>query len=131
MPEHDGIFEAYESDQPDVAEQFETFLNGLQGLTVADLDNIEIIMHIRLRSLLTVDQLHQRAHHLISLAEHTLQQPGSLRDAETGEPVSPILVENFPGGPQEVIDMIQSGHVQDNDITAFLEQFGDRNTEEE
>lgn len=123
MPEFSDYEFADVPEIPDVITKFEEFLNGFDNLTTRDVDNIEIVIYCRLRALLTADQLHQRAHILIAQAEHALHMPGAFTDPDTGEEVQPILVENFPGGHEEVLAMFEQGKVDDESIAAFLSQF--------
>jgi hypothetical protein len=110
----------YESEKPDATELFEEFLNSQPSLTIRDMDNIQAVIYIRLRSLLTVDELHRRAHWILLNAEHTMHQPGALTDPETGEAVPPVLVENFEGGAQEVMEMFAQHQITDEGIDDFF-----------
>lgn len=123
MPEFSEEFSPQEAEAAELVDEFEKFLDARPQITLNDLDNIETVIYIRLRSLLTVDQLHHRAHALIQGAEALLRTPGALTDVDTGEPVEPTLVENFPGGAAEVIAMAQGMDLSDDDIEAFLSQY--------
>jgi hypothetical protein len=128
MPED---YEIAPSEPEDIVERFEDFLNKQDTLTLNDLDNMEMVIYVRLRSLLTVEQLHHRAHSIIQAAEELLHTPGALQDTDTGEVTKPLLVENFPGGVQEVLAMTQDmNNVSDDEIAAFLTQFGVKDEEE-
>lgn len=130
MPEFSEEFEINDSENGDIVDLFEQFLDSQPKITITDLDNIEMVIFIRLRSLLTVDQLHHRAHAIIQGAEALLRTPGALTDQDTGEPVEPTLVENFPGGAQEVIAMAAGMDISDEDIEEFLSQYENEGEEE-
>ncbi len=110
--------------QPDHVHHFETFLNeaalGDPGLNVSDLDTMQIVIMIRLRSVFTPEQLHQRAHMLIAQAEEWLAEPGALR-GEDGEAASPVLVENFEDR-EDLLDMMgeSTQELSDEDIEKLL-----------
>ncbi len=111
--------------QPDLVEQFETFLNhsaaNPPGLNVADLDTMTIVILIRLRSIFSPEELHQRAHILIAQCEEWLSEEGALR-GEDGEPADPVLVENFEDR-EELLEMMSEStrEVSDEEIETFLE----------
>ena len=110
--------------QPDLVEQFETFLNKsaaeYPGLNVADLDTMTIVILIRLRSIFSPEELHQRAHILIAQCEEWLAEPGALR-GEDGEAADPVLVENFED-KGELLEMMSEStkEVSDDEIEKFL-----------
>lgn len=110
--------------QPDHVENFETLLNeaaqGYPGLNVADLDTMTIVILIRLRSIFSPEQLHQRAHYLIAQTEEWLGEEGALR-GDDGEPATPVLVENFED-KEDLINMLAEStkEVSDDEIEEFL-----------
>ncbi len=112
--------------QPDLVRMFEDFLNASAsldpGLTVQDLDTMQIVIMIRLRSVFTVEDLHQRAHELITQAETWLQEPGALR-GEDGESVEAVLVENF-GDRVDLLKMMSESTkaISDADLSALLDE---------
>jgi hypothetical protein len=114
--------------QPDHVFTFETFLNeaaaGDPGLNVHDLDTMQIVIMIRLRSVLTVEQLHQRAHVLITQAEEWLSEPGALR-GEDGEPADPVLVEKF-SDRDDLLEMMSDStkEITDEEINELLDGEG-------
>ena len=123
MPEN---FESQEAPEDDLTAQFETFLNeaasSSTGLSVADLDTMTIVILIRLRSIFSPEDLHQRAHILIAQTEEWLKEPGALR-GDDGEPADPVLAENF-SDKEELVEMLAEStrEVTDDDINALLEE---------
>ena len=123
MPEYQEIPEEDMSKFEANVERFEKFLAELPNdVTLYDLDNFEVILYCRLRSILTQDQLHQRAHMLITKAEHLLHTPGVFTD-EVGGEVTPILVENFEDAQdlQNALHQLTAG-LSEDDLTALLDQ---------
>ncbi len=113
-------------EEPDIASEFEDWLNAAAdrpgGITVYDIDMMEVVLMVRLRSVFTEAQLHQRCHALIQFAEQVIQTEGGLID-EDGNPQPPILVENFQGDAEDLQAMHAANQkgISDEDIAAFLE----------
>jgi hypothetical protein len=102
---------------------FEQFLENLpDDVSLFDLDNFEVIMYCRLRSIMTLEQLHQRAHILIQKAEAMLHTEGVFTD-EHGNPINPILRENFESldDLNEMMGQLRT-NISDDDLTALLSE---------
>lgn len=95
----------------DHASEFEDWLNILAdqtgGLTVYDLDMMATIITIRLRSVFTAQQMHERSHGIIAYAEKILQTPGGLVDDQGNEQPA-MLVENFQGDADDLTAMLKA-----------------------
>lgn len=115
----------------DLASDFEDWLNvrsedGI-GVRVADLDLMEAIILIRLRSIFTIEQMHERAHAMIVYAEAILDAPEGLIDGD-GNPHPGMKVENFEGTQEELISMLNENALQeitDEEISGFFEAEGE------
>lgn len=120
MPE----FNTEEREPADFVRSFEEFLrNAPDDLSLQDIDNMQVVLLCRLRSLMTVDQLHAREHLLIQKAENALRTPGAFVDDE-GNPAQPLVVENFQGDAEDYRAMLsQVGEdVSDDELEALLNE---------
>jgi len=113
----------------DVTAEFEDWLNERAvkppGIMVHDIDMMEIVLLIRLRSVFTLGELHARAHQILAQAEHFVTTPGAMVD-EDGNTIPAMLRENFQGSQEELADMLKSmvdpGSKMDAGLEALLGQ---------
>lgn len=102
----------------DLSIEFEDWLNEKAvtppGVTVYDLDMMQVIIGIRLRSVFTYAELHQRAHGVLQFAEHILQSPDGMVD-DNGNVVPPLLAENFQGSREDHAAMLNISNAQVTD----------------
>ncbi len=106
---------------------FEDMLNYMAGdegpgLNVAELDTMQIVIMIRMRSIFTLEELHFRSHALIEKMEGWINQPGALRGID-GEPADAVLAENFEDNDDLIAMLAESTKsVTDDDLISLLDE---------
>lgn len=99
-------------------ERFEDWLNkealSDDGVSVDDLDHIELLILMRLRSVFTEEQVALRAIHLLETLHTWISTPDLLQD-EDGNKLEVTLAENFQGTQQEMWAMMTADSVKVSD----------------